>query len=173
MDILAHALWTTPATIAARRKLRRPIHLGWAVFWGLFPDIFSFLIPAVIRIWWYLTGVTPSLRPDAASARHLQFVWQLYYASHSLVIFAAVFGIGWVIAKRPVLELLGWGLHILIDIPTHQGIFALQFLWPFSSYSVSGVRWENHWFVVINYGALLLLYSWMWARDWRLRADSQ
>ena len=162
MDILAHALWTAAAAIPVRQKLRRPIHLGWAVFWGIFPDVFSFAIPAVIRIWWYATGVTAHLLPDAKSGQHFQFVWQLYYGSHSLVTFAVTFGIVWALARRLVLELLGWGLHILIDIPTHQGIFALHFLWPFSSYGVSGLRWESHWFLAANYGALLLLYSWMW-----------
>jgi len=161
MDILAHGLWTTAAAIAVRRRVRRPIHLGWAAFWGIFPDLFSFAIPAVIRIWWYATGATPSLLPDAKSAPHFQFVWHLYYGSHSLVIFAAIFGIVWVLAKRPVLELLGWGLHILIDIPTHQKMFSPHFLWPFSSYGISGFRWESPWFMAMNYGLLLLVYSWM------------
>jgi len=171
MDILAHALWTAAAAIPLRRRLRRPIRLGWAVFWGIFPDLFSFAVPAAVRIWWYATGVTSSLLPDAKSAPRFQFVWQLYYFSHSLIIFATVFGIVWLLAKRPVVELLGWGLHILIDIPTHQGIFALHFLWPFSSYSISGLRWENGWFFVANYGGLLLLYSWIWARSRRLHRE--
>ena len=163
MDIFAHALWTAAGAVPLRRRVRRPIHLGWAVFWGVFPDVFSFAIPAVVRIWWYATGVTSSLRPDAKSGQHFQFVWQLYYGSHSLVVFAAVFGIVWVVARRPVLELLGWGLHILIDIPTHTGIFALHFLWPFSSYGISGVRWESGWFMAANYGALVVVYLWMWS----------
>ena len=162
MDIVAHALWTTAAAIAFRRKTKRPIHLGWAAFWGLFPDVFSFAIPAAVRIWWYATGVTSSLRPDAKSGQHFHFVWQLYYCSHSLIVFAAVFGMVWILRRRPVLELLGWGLHILIDIPTHQGMFALHFLWPFSTYGISGIRWEARWFMAANYGALLLVYSWMW-----------
>jgi hypothetical protein len=169
MDIVAHALWTTAAAIPLRQQLRRPINLGWAAFWGVFPDVFSFAIPAAVRIWWYATGVTASLRPDAKSAQHFQFVWQLYYCSHSLIVFAAVFGMVWVVARRPVLELLGWGLHILIDIPTHQGMFAVHFLWPLSSYGISGMRWESPWFLAANYGALIMVYFWMWVRDRRLR----
>jgi uncharacterized membrane protein YwaF len=162
MDILAHALWTTAAAAKTRQQIRRPIRLGWAAFWGVFPDLFSFAVPLVLKLWWYATGVTSFLRPDANSAQRLKFVWQLYNCSHSLVVFAAVFGIVWALAKRPVLEMLGWGLHILIDIATHQGIFAVHFLWPFSSYSVSGLRWENPWFMAINYGALAMVYLWMW-----------
>jgi hypothetical protein len=173
MDILAHALWTTAAAVPARQKLSRPFSLRWAAFWGVFPDLFSFTVPAVLRIWWYATGVTHSLRPDPVSAKRLQFVWQLYHCSHSLVTFSAVFAVVWLVAGRPVLEMLGWCLHILLDIGTHQGIFAIHFLWPFSAYSVSALRWENPTFFAANYGALLLVYSWLRARYRRTRSEKQ
>ena len=173
MDIFAHSLWTAAVGLSARRRIRRPISLGWLVFWGVFPDMFSFAIPAIVRIWWYATGVTPHLMPDAKSQPHFQWVWQLYYASHSLVIFIVVFGMTWLLMKRPVIELMGWLLHILIDIPTHQGMFALHFLWPLSSFSISGLRWENRWFMVANYGALLLVYSCLWIKKRRLRRKIQ
>jgi len=159
MDIVAHALWTAGAAVPLRRRLRRPVSVEWAVFWGVFPDVFSFAIPALVRIWWYATGTTSSLLPDPKGPQHFQFVWTLYYASHSLIVFAAMFAVAGLLARRPILEMLAWALHILIDIPTHQGIFALHFLWPFSSYGFSGLRWENHWFMAANYTALLLLYS--------------
>jgi hypothetical protein len=164
MDIIAHALWTTAAASTARRKVSRRIQLGWAAFWGVFPDVFSFAIPALVRIWWYATGTTHSLMPTANSAQHFQFVWQLYHCSHSLVVFAAVFAVVWAMRRRPVLEMLGWGLHILIDIPTHQGIFAIHFLWPLSAYGCQGVRWENRWFLILNYCVLAVVLGWMWVR---------
>lgn len=169
MDILAHALWTAAAGIPARRRLHRPLNIGWLIFWGVFPDIFSFGVPAIVRIWWYATGVTPHLLPDAKSPQHFQYVWQLYYASHSLITFGIVFGMVSLLMKRPVLELLGWGLHILIDIPTHQGMFALHFLWPLSRVGISGVRWENPRFLVANYSTLGLVYTWIWIAERRAR----
>jgi len=174
MDILAHALWTAGGAVPLRRRLRRPLSVGWAAFWGVFPDVFIFAIPALVRIWWYLTGTTKSLLPDAHGPQHFQYVWTLYYASHSLIVFGLIFGIAWLVARRPILEMLGWGLHILIDIPTHQGIFALHFLWPLSSYGISGFRWENRWFFAANYAALFLLYFWLWigARRRRFLKDS-
>jgi hypothetical protein len=171
MDVLAHVLWTTAAASGARRKLARPIHLGWAAFWGVFPDVFSFAIPAVVRIWWYATGTTKSLLPDAHSPQRFQFVWQLYHCSHSLLVFTAVFALVWIIAGRPVLEMLGWALHILIDIPTHQGIFAIHFLWPLSSYGFQGIRWENRWFMLANYGTLFIVLAWLWMRARRKQKD--
>jgi hypothetical protein len=47
--------------------------------------------------------------------------------------FAEVFGLVWPLKRRPMLELLGWALHFLIDIPTHQAIFANHFPWANSS----------------------------------------
>ena len=171
MDILAHSLWTAGATIPLRRRFPARLSVGWSVFWGIFPDVFSFAVPAAIRIWWYVSGTTHSLLPDPHGPQHFNFVWPLYYASHSLIVFAAAFGIAWLIARRPVFEMLAWCLHILIDIPTHQGFFALHFLWPFSSYGFSGIRWENPWFMAANYAALLLLYLWMWIAKRRQRSN--
>lgn len=162
MDIIAHALWTTAAAKLARNKICQPLRLGWAAFWGVFPDLLSFTVPAVVRIWWYATGATHSLLPDAHSAPHFQWVWPLYHCSHSLLVFAAVFGLVWAILRRPVLEMLGWALHILIDILTHQGMFAVHFLWPLSNYGFNGIRWENHWFLAVNYAALLTALPWLW-----------
>lgn len=162
MDVLAHALWTAAGAVPLR--CRRPLSLKWAILWGVFPDVFSFAIPALIRIWWYVSRATSSLLPDGQGTQHFHFVWTLYYASHSLVVFSLAFGAGWLFAKRPMLEMLGWALHILIDIPTHQGIFALHFLWPVSSYGFSGVRWENHWFLAANYSALFVVYLAIWMR---------
>ena len=173
MDIVAHALWTMGGAVAVRQRFQSTIRIGWATFWGIFPDLFSFAIPAVVRIWWFASGVTSSLLPNAQSGQHFQYVWQLYYFSHSLVVFAMVFGIVWVSAKRPILELLGWGLHILIDIPTHEGMFAPHFLWPFSSYGVSGIRWENHWFQALNYCALGFVCFWMWVQRVQRKAGGQ
>ena len=64
--------------------------------------------------------------------------------------------------RRPVLEMLGWALHILIDILTHKAIFAVHFLWPLSDYGFNGIRWENRWFMALNYAALLAAFTWLW-----------
>jgi hypothetical protein len=171
MDFIAHALWTTAAGTTARWRMGRQIHLGWAAFWGVFPDVFSFAIPAAVRIWWYVSGTTHSLLPDAHGPQHFQFVWQLYHCSHSLLVFAVVFGLVWASVGRPVLEMLGWALHILIDILTHQGMFAIHFLWPLSSYGFDGVRWESRWLLVSNYSVLAVVFGWIWLRRRSRRAE--
>ena len=172
MDIFAHALWAGAGAKIASEEARRPVRIGWAAFWGVFPDLFTFAIPAVLRIWWYATGVTHSLLPDPESAKRLQFAWQLYHCSHSLIVFGVVFALVWLIVGRAVPEMLGWLLHILIDIFTHQGMFAVHFLWPLSSYGFNGIRWEGRWFMAANYGALCVVLVWIWARSKKITPPS-
>jgi len=54
--------------------------------------------------------------------------------------------------------MLGWVLHIAIDILAHRGIFATHFLWPFSSLGWDGTPWEDPWFLAANYITLAAVY---------------
>jgi hypothetical protein len=171
MDIFAHGLWTGAAATGANRKFHTNIRPGWAAFWGIFPDLFAFTVPLGLLLWQraaHLAQAGPHGVP------HLPLAWQLYQISHSLVTFSAVFGIAWMIARRPVLELLGWALHILIDMPTHTvRFFPTPFLWPVSSYRVSGISWANRWFMLVNYTALAVVYFLMWRSRQRRRAKQR
>ncbi len=153
MDILAHGLWSGAAAYGARQKMR------WAGAWGVFPDLFAFSIPTLVNVWHRFTD--PAFSPRGP--HHMPFLdlaWQLYQVSHSLVIFSVVFALVWRLAKRPVLAMFAWGLHILMDIPTHtMRFFPTPFLWPLSSYKASGISWGDPWFMLCNYSALLIVYS--------------
>lgn len=161
MDVVAHALWTTVAATVARRKSGRPIRLVWAAFWGVLPDLVSFSIPAVLRIWWWLTGASKSLLPQA-NGPHFEWVWGVYNCSHSAVTFAAVFGVVRLFARRLPVEMFGWLFHIVIDIFTHRGWFAIQFLWPLSTVHVNGIPWEMRWLLAVNYALLVLATVVVW-----------
>jgi hypothetical protein len=168
LDVIAHALWTTAAGTVARSRLKRRIHLGWLATFGVLPDLAVFAIPAAVRIGRLLTGASKSLLPDGSGPR-FDWIWGLYNFTHSAVIFAVCFGAVWLWARRPVLEMLGWALHIFIDIFTHEGLFAIRFLWPLSSVRLQGIRWETHWLLAANYAALASLYLMLWLR--RARHD--
>jgi hypothetical protein len=163
LDILAHALWTTAAGAVGRNKTKQRIHLGWMAAWGVLPDLIVFTIPACVRIARWLTGASKSLLPDGSGPR-FDWVWGLYNASHSAFVFGLCFVTVWLLIRRPALEMLGWAIHIFIDIFTHTGLFAIQFLWPVSSIHFDGKRWETPWFLALNYAALASVYLWMWAR---------
>lgn len=162
MDIFAHGLWAAAGAAGAKRKWNiriRPLH---AAAWGMFPDLFAFTVPVLLtfRDRW----LHPELFP-AGSHRggHFDLGWQLYQVSHSLIVFGAVFGLAWVLFRRPVLAMLAWLLHVLIDIPTHTyRFFPTPFLWPLSDYRTSGISWGNRWFLIANYSGLAAAYLALW-----------
>src|SRR3989338_7041710 len=43
MDIFSHGLWTMIYAKIANRKLKKPLNIWHAGFWGVFPDLFAFI----------------------------------------------------------------------------------------------------------------------------------
>lgn len=170
MDIVSHGLW---GSLAFGRRNRRVF--WYAFFLGIAPDLFSFGLYTV-GTW---TGFFD--HPDWRSGRHPDpsqiplFVHTLYNYTHSLVIFLAVFLVVWAIRRRPLWILGAWGLHILVDIPTHSSaFFATPFLWPLSNYRFDGVSWGTPWIFFPNVAALALLYiGWFFWRKRRLAAGQK
>lgn len=175
MDIFAHGMWAGAASVAANRRWRRRIRLHWAALWGVFPDLVAFTPSFLLGLWGAATGRAPItnrffflrhgmtdalpgfLRPEA-----------LYHFSHSLVFFGLVFGVAWWLRRLPALAMLGWPLHILMDIPTHRaGRYGTPFLWPLTDYRFDGISWGQRWFMVLNWSliaaACLSLVLWGWA----------
>ena len=161
MDVFAHALWSTAGGIAARRKFHWRIHLGWLAASSVLPDLVVFAFPAAVRIGRFLTGASKALLPDGSGPR-FDWAFGIYNVTHSAVVWALCFGAVCLVARRPVLELLGWALHIAIDIFTHTGIFAIKFLWPLSSFHFDGIRWETPWFLALTYVALAAVFLMLW-----------
>jgi len=164
MDTLAHGLWATAAAKTANLKLARKLRLRWAFWWGVFPDVFAFGPRFVLTAWYRSFTGAPvpwhSHVPLVAGSLPLFLrSSELYRLSHSLVILAAVFALVWAIRLRPAWVLLAWGLHILIDIPTHSlRFYPTPFLWPLSSYRFDGISWAQRWFMISNYSALGVVY---------------
>jgi membrane-bound metal-dependent hydrolase YbcI (DUF457 family) len=166
------------------------IRPGAAAFWGVFPDLFSF---TPFFVWFAIGRLTGTVSPDVlpsherlepfAPDRHplFDFTQNLYQLSHSLVVWAAVLLVVWlvlsrVLKKQSAARLVGWemgawALHILMDIPTHTyRFFPTPFLWPLSEWKFDGISWGQPWFMAVNYGVLLALFAYIRRRD---RAASQ
>lgn len=168
MDILAHTLWANAGArgvnhVRERKGKTKIIHPGWTGFWGVFPDLFAFTVPFIAMIWRVITGqasLTHWHNHDTVFGG-FDLAAYLYQYSHSLVVFAAVFLVVWAITKRPRWELLGWALHILIDIPSHViDFYPTPFLFPISEYRFPyGIQWSNMWYMIINYAALLSVWT--------------
>jgi hypothetical protein len=137
--------------------------------WGVLPDLVVFTIPAIIRIWRFLTGASKTLLPGG-SGPHFEWVWD---STTALIVFWCsrfVLVAAWLAFRKPLLEMLGWALHTVIDVFTHRGWFAVKFLWPVSSVHVDGVRWETPWFLAVNFAALAALDVLLWI--YRVRNSS-
>lgn len=181
MDVFAHGFWAGAAGLAANRTSERRIPLRWAVWWGVFPDLFAFTPTFVLMFWLHWFGNPPApLTRFGGGVRDLLPVFlqphNLYLISHSLVIFTVLFLILWYVRKQPALVMLSWPLHILMDIPTHRaGRFGTPFLWPVSDYRFDGISWGQSWFMILNYSAIFAAYGglllWGYLRDRRSRRE--
>ncbi|OHA01763.1 MAG: hypothetical protein A3C11_00195 [Candidatus Sungbacteria bacterium RIFCSPHIGHO2_02_FULL_49_12] len=164
MDIVAHALWSG----AIYNKKR----VWWAVFFGVAPDLFSFGIFTVGRL---LSGrlFSPAI-VYGDIPRHLvvpTYVHALYDVTHSVLIWAVLFSIGWFYFQRIPWEFTAWALHIVIDIPTHSlEFFPTPFLWPLPQpFFIDGTSWATPWFLVLNYAAIAGVYICVYVRKLRLK----
>ncbi len=85
--------------------------------------------------------------------------------THSFIVFFLAFLLTWFVLKRPLWELSAWGLHVLVDIPTHSFVFfPTPFLWPLSDWKFNGWQWMAPTILVPNYVMLFLLYAWFLAQ---------
>lgn len=164
MDIVSHGLY---GGVLFGRSSRKNFWL--AFFFGIAPDLFSFGLFS-IGTWFGLFD-----RPDWSSGPPApdaipQFVHVLYNFTHSFVIFAVIFAIVWLIRKKPYFLMLGWPLHILVDIPTHSDrFFPTPFLWPLSDYKVNGHPWSSPEIFIPNVILLVSLYLWFFLIKPRVR----
>lgn len=138
------------------------------VVFGVFPDVFAFA-PAFIYM--FASYIFPGIpKMDHPGPAHMEpatgnglvinnLTHHLYNLSHSLLIFFLIFGLIWLIFRRPVWEMLGWIIHIIMDIPSHSyDFYPTPFLWPFSDFKVNGVHWGTPWFMITNYSLIILAY---------------
>ncbi|MBI5139393.1 hypothetical protein HZA26_02170 [Candidatus Nomurabacteria bacterium] len=187
MDIFAHTLWANAMAreandLALKKNQSTQVdkkfqmHVGWTAFFGVFPDFFAFTIPFLLRFYFIIVGGNslstfferPRIEGEGFQ-NGFDLAHNLYQYSHSLVIWGFVFIVVWAIYKRPRYELLGWALHILIDIPSHVlAFFPTPFLFPISDYKFPyGIQWSNQWFAIINYSLLLLVFGrFLWRDFW-------
>ncbi|OGE93891.1 MAG: hypothetical protein A3K08_01555 [Candidatus Doudnabacteria bacterium RIFCSPLOWO2_01_41_7] len=139
----------------------------WGIAFGVLPDLVSFTPVFFYAFYASIFLQQPFFAgPPGNDNPFFEYAVQTYNYSHSIVIWAAVLILVWLIphlfwkkgAGFPWI-LLGWALHIFIDIFTHtEAFFATPFLFPLSGLKVSVISWAHPVFMVINYSLLLILY---------------
>lgn len=168
MDIFAHGLWTAAAAKGVKKVTRKPVRVGLAAFFGVFPDLFAFTL---LTFWMGVHILNGSVllsdlpHPSDFEPSAPDTIWifrvtsALYTLSHSIFVFAAVLAIVLILRRKMPWVMLGWPFHVLIDVFTHSyGAYPTPVLWPFSSWRFDGLSWETPWFLVLNYIAIVSVY---------------
>lgn len=154
MDILSHGLW---GGVALGRKKRKDFIIAFIL--SVLPDVFA---EGVMFLLIYL-GVNnmPGMEHGHPNITEFPTYAQNFYnATHSLIIFSAVFILIWVLRKKPYWLLAAWAFHILLDIPTHSyELFPTPFLWPISDFKVDGIPWRSSIIMIPNIILLVIVYS--------------
>jgi hypothetical protein len=148
MDIISHALW-------ANLIFKEMPEKNLAIVFSITPDLISF--GGVLGKRFFRKTLHYK---DPPLSSFPKFVFKLYRATHSLIIWLIVFLVLYALGfKFLAIALCGWGLHILLDIFTHTtDFFPTPIFWPFSRYHFSGINWSNKYFMLFNYAVLAFLY---------------
>lgn len=170
MDTLAHALWAGAAAVAVQRSVgldRRGI--AATVSLALLPDLMH-LLPILA---WVVFGdgtaatlqayafATPEKEPFLPAMVQL-LSHHLHCIAHSLVLVGGVSLLAGLVLRRWCWPLMGWWLHILLDIPTHSADFyPVPALYPFTMDGLDGIAWNTPWFMAANYAALAGVALWL------------
>lgn len=184
MDVFAHALWVAALFKAINHRLKRKISVWRAVLWGIAPDVFSF---GLLTAWMILSLIFGGTAMDFRQFEAMepaqrdtipvfQLVTFMYNFTHSIFTFAAFFIIFYLIFRKPILSMLGWLVHILIDIPTHSyQFYPTPFLWPISSWKFNGISWGQKWFMIANYSAIVIAYIalYFWSKKARKKIPAK
>lgn len=162
MEIVAHSLSAAAAAIVVKRRWAPGVSIGWTAFWSAFPDILAFGPGIVAGLWLRISG-SGQEAAEGHLLPHVHVGLPLYPFAHSLIMFLVVFGLASILTRRVVLAMLGWLLHIAIDIPTHSfSYYATRFLWPVTNYSIDGIAWWTPWFWAATYVVLAVVYLVLW-----------
>lgn len=152
MDIFAHYLWSYGIFFKEKKK--------WLLgIIGILPDLISFGPHFMYSIF---NGFkfNPINIPD--------YIHELYSFTHSFLIFLIIFFILYLLFKRKSIYLIPWGIHILMDIPSHsQRFFATPFLWPISDFTVNGTSWATSWFMILNYSLIFALFLFRFTKKYK------
>ena len=149
MDTLSHTLWGK-GLFGYRGK-------PWmALFFGAMPDLFSFGILIIIRIFsgnFQLGGGPPTMESIP------WWVFINYDISHS---FVSAFLCIWIVnryRKDIAFAMWAWPFHILLDFPFHsKAFFPTKLLYPFTDFSFDGIPWSRPEIWFPNLAGIIVLF---------------
>lgn len=175
MDPIFHLLLTNLYAKDARWR-------DEALLFSVLPDVGFLLIE--MYLFFYLTARVDY--SDAIAGLPPEFL-VVYRTLHSLLVFGVVAAIVWKFRPRLLPAMSAWLLHIVVDIPVHEGSFGTRVLYPLlPDAHLHGVSWGTPVVMASAYAVLLVLYAlaaWRarlkhrsgdgWNADWIDRLDAR
>jgi membrane-bound metal-dependent hydrolase YbcI (DUF457 family) len=154
MDVVSHALW---GGVSFGRTNKKNFLLAAGI--SVLPDVLTeglFFVLSVAGV-----GGMPSWeRGHPNITDYPMFAQNLYNVTHSIVVFAFAFGLLTIAFRRPVWVVAAWGLHVLIDMPTHSAaLFPTPFLWPISDLRIDGIGWDHPAIWAVDLVLLIAAYA--------------
>jgi len=147
MDTLSHAAWG--ATI-----VRKNPQIWWAAFFGALPD----LITALYGIIRYRKGYLKYLNDQAYIKSENDDYLKVYHFFHSFIPISLFTFVLSFIDSSYLIITIPYYLHILMDIFTHQGVWATRIFYPLSNFHFEGYNWWKHkWLSIVNWAAILVI----------------
>lgn len=149
MDYFAHGAWSYI------------IFRNWrAIIFGLLPDSMSWLIFFFYNLF---NGGFVLRNPVIENLP--SWIFLLYDISHSLVVAFVVIGLIYFIFKKFYVYMLAWPLAIVFDLFTHTRDFLpTPFLWPLSDWKFDGISWAEPWFMILNWGLIIIFFVYIYIR---------
>lgn len=135
--------------------------IWWGVLFGMLPDLVSFTPVILVRLYYTVFENHPAtfLTEAFHTYKFSEYATISYNYTHSIVIWIVAAALIWLYLKEFPWVLLGWGIHVFIDIFSHTfDFFATPFLFPISDFEVSIISWAHPGFMIVNYSLLLILY---------------
>lgn len=130
----------------------------WVIVFGVLPDVLSFAgiyrLKFLKKMLFFNRGVPHQYLP--------LFIFFVYNITHSILIWACI----WLFLKfvlqadLAALIFTSWGLHILVDIFTHNSKSTLvtRIFWPVSRWYFHGLNWSSYRFLLFEYSMFAILY---------------
>jgi len=170
LDIIAHGLWAGIGVGFASRRwnlTRRTMALTVAM--AVLPDLVQ-LLPLMTWALFSQDGVAvvrayvqalPRSEPVLPPTVGL-LTYHLHCFMHSAVVAGAFAALCWGALRSFWVPLLGWWLHIVIDVFTHSADFyPSPVLYPLTQRGFDGLAWNTPWFLAVNYFALAAATTWL------------
>ena len=166
MDILAHGLWAGAVAVAVAPGYRpkRKVWV-WLVGLSVLPDLGHMLpvtgwalLTSSSVDWWQYAIALPGQEPAMPESVRL-WAHHLHCVMHSALSALVVTALVWRLRGAFWWPLLGWWLHIVIDVFTHSAeFFPSPALYPITYWGFDGVAWNRPGFLIGNYVALALAW---------------